>query len=77
MDNFRRTIPRRHKLLKFIEEKLGEVQYDCEPIGYCMNEGCTSYKEHYHDGMQEGMLEGIEQIERALKLLKQSIADTK
>jgi len=74
MDNFRRTIIRRHNLLKFVEEKLGEVQYSNEPIGYCSNEGCTKYNHTMHKAMKEGMLEGIAEIEKALALIKKSIA---
>ena len=76
MDEFRRTIPRRHKLIKYIEERLGNVEYDNEPIGYCHNEGCTIYAGHMHPWMKKGMLEGIDDIEKALRILRKSIEET-
>jgi len=73
MEEFRRTIGRRDKLINFIEKRLGEVEYNNEPIGYCLNEECTMYKDDYHDEMKSGMLDGIAKIEKALRLIKLSI----
>ena len=73
MDNFNRTIVRRHNLLKFVEEKLGEVQYSNEPIGYCSNKDCSKYNHTMHNAMREGILEGIAEIEKALALVKKSV----
>ncbi len=73
MDNFRRTIDRREKLIEFAEKRLGEVLYNNHPIGYCWNDGCTSYRSEWHETMKEGMLAGIAEIEKALVLIKKSI----
>lgn len=72
-NNFRRTITRRQKLIEFVEKRLGEVQYNNHPIGYCWNYDCTSYRSEWHQTMKEGMLEGIAEIEKALALIKKSI----
>lgn len=73
MCDFRRTISRRHKLIDFIKKRIDEVSYDNEPIGYCWNKDCSEYKKEYHQAMKSGMLEGIAEIEKALKLIKMSI----
>jgi len=72
-DEFRRTLIRRTNLIKFVTDKVAEIEYDNHPMGYCWNDDCTEYKEHYHHAMKEGMLDGISKIEKALKLIKKSI----
>jgi len=73
MDEFRRTIPRREKLINLVIERIGEVSYDNDPIGYCYNEGCTLYNDSMHIAMKNGMLDGIKDIRKALDLIEKTI----
>jgi hypothetical protein len=76
MDEFRRTIVRRGTLVKIIEENVGELGYNNEPIGYCFDSKCEHYRTNWHDTMKEGMIDNIKKIRRALDLIEKSIENS-
>jgi len=76
MSEIRRTMPRRVGLINKLNDIVGNLDYNNQPIGYCLNGDCSDYKPQYHKPMKDGMLEDIEKIENIIRLIKMSVVNS-